>query len=913
MKIDKARWQQLEIHFDKLIELDADERNAYLHNLTVSDKYFVDDLRQLLAADDSALDSVLEKPLADFLDSLTTQFNGLYTEGAQLPLGNLRGTRINSYELKEEIGRGGMGVVYRAERIKGDFNQEVAIKILWHGSQELLLRFQREQQVLANLRHANIAQLFDGGVSDDGYSYLIMELVKGIPITDYATQNQLTLSARLKLIEQIIDALSYSHKNLIVHRDIKPSNILVTEEGEVKLLDFSIAKLLETASEKELTRADSHLLTPAYSAPEQVKNQSITVATDIYQLGLVLYLMLTGRAALNCYVDSLQEMVRIICESEPLKPSMAVLRQNEEVSSSLDVSQIKEFSHQLRGDLDAIILKMLRKVADERYSSMEALRSDLMAFYEKRPVLARQTSTVYSIQKFIQRRWQLIGVFVVGMLGISIYLATLTIQNEKIQTALKKSEIEQKKAEEVANFLIHLFKGADPNVGGLEGLSAKELLEQGRIQIDEQLKDSPEIKASLINVFGEIYQTQGEIENSYEMLVKAYQEQQSNERINDAVKMKTQFLLAVNLFLRNQLDEAIEFYFKIIEKGESNENLSNDIKLIVADAYSGIGLAYYRQGKTQLGIKYMKDAASKYRDLGDVAKVGLAQVLNNLAYDHQLMGRMDEAEKLTRESLSLLKDAYGERNSNYCRAAVNFGTLLFNMEKFDESKLVLEKVYNIQKEILGEAHLNSIDTLYVLGLLSHQLGEFKKSENKFLSYLLLASEIGDKRRMAQVYIKLASLMIDMGEYDSSVNYIEKARAILENEVSDSGLKARLLSEYARLNLLQNNFVSSTKLYQQAWEMMPDHPVFKSILALDFGYNEYLTGETDHANELLEYAERHFEKFYRENYSKMLLVKLLQLSINNHDDEDKSSAAEVRVALKKLPFPLPKQFKGLIGD
>jgi eukaryotic-like serine/threonine-protein kinase len=338
MKLDKQRWDVMNGILDELLELPEYQRLDKLRDYCAVDSTLFNDIAALLqecAADDSLLDQNVLNLAHTLLEQLAP---GSLCGASQNALQN---QRIGAYTLKHEIGRGGMGVVYQAERSQGDFAQRVAIKLLLNVTLAVSERFRREQQALAALNHPNITQLLDAGVTEQGLPYLIMEYIEGVPITDYCAAGNLNLVQRLKLLDQVAQALAFSHKNLIVHRDIKPSNILVTHEGQVKLLDFSIAKLLDTQWELEETATHLHLLTPSYSAPEQVLNQPITVATDIYQLGLLYFRVLTGRSPLTADISSLHELVKIVCNSEVTRPSTALLtaeRQEEALPNPHEVN-----------------------------------------------------------------------------------------------------------------------------------------------------------------------------------------------------------------------------------------------------------------------------------------------------------------------------------------------------------------------------------------------------------------------------------------------------------------------------------------------------------------------------------------------------------------------------------------------
>jgi eukaryotic-like serine/threonine-protein kinase len=323
------------------------------------------------------------------------------------PADALIGRRVGAYVIARKIGQGGMGAVYLAER-DDDFTQQVALKLIRPGLQsaELVSRFRTERQILANLQHAGIARLLDGGVTDDGHPYLVMEYVDGVPITTFCDENRLPISERLRLFGEVCAAVQFAHRNLVVHRDLKPSNILVTGSGDVKLLDFGIAKLLDPSSgDRSIawTRAEMRLLTPEYAAPEQVRGETITTATDVYSLGVLLYELLTGRRPFRLSEQVAAEVERLICEETPVPPSTAVAAFETVVhpggrSELLTLDRVSEarcthpvrLRRVLRGDLDNVVMMALRKESERRYASAERFAEDIERYLSGRPIIARK-------------------------------------------------------------------------------------------------------------------------------------------------------------------------------------------------------------------------------------------------------------------------------------------------------------------------------------------------------------------------------------------------------------------------------------------------------------------------------------------------------------------------------------------
>jgi serine/threonine-protein kinase len=398
------RWRRTKELFSEAIALPEAERRARLGESCAGDDELFAEVESLLAAH-AAEDAVVDRPAAAHLDS----------DEALAAADPWLGRRIGPYEIVSLIGRGGMGEVYRARRVDAEFEKEVAIKLMpggFHAS-FMLQRFRAERQILASLEHPHIARLIDGGATD-GSPYLVMELVEGEPIDRYCTERQLPQRDRLRLFIDVCAAVGYAHQRLVVHRDLKPGNILVTADGAVKLLDFGVAKLIQPATQTataEHTVTVMHALTPAYSSPEQILGKPITTASDVYSLGVVLYVILTGRSPYRRSLDTAEDAIREVCDTEPVRPSEA-LRANETAARE-----------SIGRDLDAIILRALRKEPERRYATVEQLCEDVRRHLDGRPVIARGDQFGYRAAKFMRRHRFEMGAAL--LLVVTLVAATL--------------------------------------------------------------------------------------------------------------------------------------------------------------------------------------------------------------------------------------------------------------------------------------------------------------------------------------------------------------------------------------------------------------------------------------------------------------------------------------------------------
>jgi non-specific serine/threonine protein kinase/serine/threonine-protein kinase len=405
------RWDKINRIYHGAVEIDAGRRPEFLIEACDGDDALLQELNSLLASHELA-DTFIEQPVFAGIE-WTEDEDGAYAIER----------RIGSYEITRLIDTAGMGSVYLALRADDQYRKQVAIKVIKRGMDTdfILRRFRHERQILANLNHPNIAQLLDGGATEDGLPYYVMEYVQGESIDVYCDSHKLSITERLKLFLTVCSAVHYAHQNLVVHLDIKPSNILVTEEGTPKLLDFGIAKLLDTGAYQQTlltTGLSPRLVTPSYGSPEQFRGEAITTASDVYSLGVFLYELLCGHPPYQLKDLSLEEISRVICEEQPRKPStMAVLVEEipsvdednvSDISSPENVSKLRhttpeKLQHNLAGDLDNIALKAMQKEPQRRYRSVEQLSEDVQRYLDGRPVTAQPDTLIYRTRKFVAR------------------------------------------------------------------------------------------------------------------------------------------------------------------------------------------------------------------------------------------------------------------------------------------------------------------------------------------------------------------------------------------------------------------------------------------------------------------------------------------------------------------------------
>ena len=490
--IDWSRVQEL---FEAALERSEGARDAFLAEACGGDVRLRDEVSALLAADSG------EHPLLDGA-GVTEQLDEVFS---------LAGHRIGPYQVVERIGEGGMGRVYRASRADGQFEQEVALKLLRPGmaSDRLLARFQEERRILARLDHPGIARILDGGVTARGQPWFAMEYVDGQPLDDWCDARALSVDARLRLFLEVCDALQYAHSRLVVHRDLKPDNILVSQDRNgrprIKLLDFGIAKLLEDDGGTQLTRTGGPPLTPAYAAPEQVEGREVSTVTDVYSLGVLLYELLTGQRPYEVRNAPPTELAEAIRNAQPPRPSTVVRRESDLETSRARATRPDRLGRRLVGDLDVICLKAIRKEPERRYGSVQALQEDIRRHLEGRPVEARPDTVGYRTRKFVARnRGAVLSGTVISLslvfLGISSAVQAVQLERER-----DAARLERDRAQAVADLLTDVFSASDPREALGAEATARELLDRGAERIQEDREMDPEVKAALMTVLGDVY------------------------------------------------------------------------------------------------------------------------------------------------------------------------------------------------------------------------------------------------------------------------------------------------------------------------------------------------------------------------------------------------------------------------
>jgi serine/threonine protein kinase/tetratricopeptide (TPR) repeat protein len=503
--MNAERWQQAKRVLDEAIGMAPAERASYLDRVCVGDSELRHEVESLLQSYEQA-GSFLESPALD----LNTKIS---------PTVSRAGSRIGAYRILEEIGIGGMGEVYRAARADGQYDKQVAIKLVRVGLDTSLLleRFRHERQILASLDHPNIARLLDGGTTDAGTPYLVMELLEGVPIDQYCDQHKLSVTQRLQLFRQVCGAVQYAHQRLVIHRDLKPSNVLVTKEGVPKLLDFGIAKILDQGGDAQATVGQS--MTPDYASPEQIRGETITTASDVYSLGVVLYQLLTGYSPYRVSANTPHELARAIVETEPERPSTIVLKPkvvaqadtktSEERPGGVPEGSPAKLHRRLQGDIDNILLMALRKEPQRRYPSVEQFAEDLRRHLAGLPVIAAKDSWNYRAGKFVQRHRA--SVIAAGLALVALIVGVSLILREARIARAERERADQRfnDVRKLANSLIFELHDSIMDLPG--STPARELLVSRALEYLDSLARQAKGDTSLQRELATAYERVGDV------------------------------------------------------------------------------------------------------------------------------------------------------------------------------------------------------------------------------------------------------------------------------------------------------------------------------------------------------------------------------------------------------------------
>jgi serine/threonine-protein kinase len=739
------RWRALSPYLDEALDIPKEERTAWLTSLQVRDATLAADLRALLAEQD-----VVEE--SHFLERDAVP--------PPRPTPSLAGQVLGAYRLVSPIGQGGMGSVWLAERCDGRFEGRAAVKLLnfalmGRTGEE---RFRREGTILARVTHDHIAHLIDAGVSPAGQPYLVLEHVDGQSIDRYCDEHALGIEARLRLFLDVLEAVAHAHANLIVHRDIKPANVLVSVDGRVKLLDFGIAKLLEcdggdvtsahlrpqgappcpSSETAALTREGGAALTPEYAAPEQLAGQPVTTATDVYALGVLLYVLLSGRHPAGDASRSPAALIRAIVDTVPMRVSDAIRADmNTPDGAERHAAQCGTTSsrlrRQLRGDLDTIVAKALKKNPDERYASVTAMADDLRRFLQHEPISARPDTLSYRAARFVRRHAG--GVATAAALVVAIVVAT-AFHTSRLSAERDRARREAEKATKVSELVIGLLTSADPYAVRTTRTepTVRGLLDSGAEQVQKELIGQPELQAQILTAIGRTYRRLGVFDKAQPLLEQA-------------------------------LASAQTAYGQ------------QDIR--VAQALHDLGSVFLDKGDYASAVRSMEQALDMRRKLLGPEHADVAVTLVELGRAYQDEGFNQRAEPLQGEALRIRRKVLGDEHRETAVSLADLASVLRLNGDLASAESFLNQSLDVNRKTRGEDHPNTATTRHDLALIATAKGNLAAAEATLRQVLATHRKtLGDTHPVVATTLNsLSHVLAKQARYDEAAAALKDALAI----------------------------------------------------------------------------------------------------------------------------------------
>lgn len=715
--ITPLRWERIQKIFDEASLLPPGRRQEWLNGACQGDHALYLQVESLLRSD--ADSGVLEQQVASYAN----------TVAAAPP------ERIGPYRIVSEIGHGGMGAVYLAERADEQYERQVAIKIIRSFAApplELVRRFRMERQILASLQHANIAQMLEGGVTDDGIPYIAMEYVKGVRIDEYCDRKGLSARQRIELFRNVCSAVQHAHRNLVIHRDIKPGNILVTDDGIPKLLDFGIAKLLQPENVPEamlttaLTVAAERPRTPEYASPEQVNGGAITTATDVYALGIVLYELLTGRHPFADFRSEIRTLERAICETEPHRPS----------------AKASAFASQIKGDLDSIVLKAIRKEPEQRYASVEQLSEDLGRYLDGFPVAARRGTRRYRAGKFIRRhRFGVAAatalILVLMTFGTAVSVLAFRLARERTRSNLEsfKARQAQQTAEAVNHFLQEDVlaqasashqAGVGPNATADPNLKVRTALDRAAGSIEGKFDAEPLVEAGIRQTIGQAYANLGLLPQAIQewertaYLLKHFSGPENAETL-DIMRDLGDLYMRTGAYLK-----AKQLYVEVLQM--DRRVLGQQHPVTIGAMYS-LGVLYTREGNYQQAESLLTEALQSALHVSgemDSDSVGLMRDLATLYSDE---GKYEQAEPLFQRALKIEHLMFGPDYNDIMLTKVYLAQLYLREGRFNEAERIGSQTLNSARRVMGESHSTTALLMSLVGNVYLDEGKYRRAQD----------------------------------------------------------------------------------------------------------------------------------------------------------------------------------------
>ena len=783
--MDAARWERLQSLFHDATSLPAGEQLAFLRDACRGDDALAADVLSMLE-EDAAGSSLLDLGVADVAHQVL---------GASHPA-SLPPERFGPYRITKLLGEGGMGVVYLAER--DDLGSVAAVKILRDAwlSPARRERFIAEQRLLAQLNHPSIARLFDADTLADGTPWFAMEYVEGVPLTEYCRAHACSLDERLRLFRGVCEAVQHAHRHLVVHRDLKPSNIFVTQSGTVKLLDFGISKQLDRVDGAvDLTRTGLRLMTPAYAAPEQIRDGQTGIHTDVYALGVVLYELLAGRRPFELSNLTPAEAVSVVMSHEPEKPSTAARRAGASRASG--------------AELDVLCLTAMHRDPARRYATVDALIRDVDHYLQHEPLEAHRDTVGYRIRKFTRRNWRPLSAAAAVLLAVVGLVVFYTLQ---LASARNAAVAETARTQRIQRFMLNLFAGGDEAAGPAENLRVITLVDRG-VQEARSLDAEPAVQAELYETLGGIYQKLGSFDRADSLLNSALDQRRALFGPDHPDVSAT--LVALGLL---RVDQAkLQEGEALIRRGlEANRRTRPSDHPAVAHATSALGRVLQERGQYDEAITVLEEAVRAYSKTGP-ATPDLADSMYELANTHFYAGHYALSDSLNRRVLEINRRLYGERHPHVSQVLINLGANQYEWGNYKEAEQIYRQALDMTQSWYGKDHYMTAANLTMLGRALIRQNRQDEAVDLLGQALSIRERVYGKAhpQVASTLNELGSVALLRGNLDEAEKHFRRMADTYRAVYGDTHyLLGIARSNLASVYVARKQYVDAERLYRE---------------------------------------------------------------------------------------------------
>ena len=790
--MDSQRWEQVQALFHDAVDLPSAERQAFLQAACGGNDELAAEVMSLIDEDERG-SSPLDREVGHMAGRILNDATAIH--------------EIGPYRIVRVLGEGGMGVVFLAERT--DLGSRAAIKILRDGwlSPARRQRFATEQRTLAALNHPSIAHLHDAGSLSDGTPWIVMEYVEGVPLTEYCRTNAQSIPERLRLFREVCEAVQYAHRHLVIHRDLKPSNILVTADGQVKLVDFGIAKHLDRSGAAiDATVTGMRLMTPAYAAPEQIRGEHVGVQTDVYSLGVVLYELGTNRLPFDWSSKTPGEAERMIVEGSMLRPS-AVMGDSEKRSPLLSIGQSS------RREFDVLCLTAMHRDPGHRYPSVEALIRDVDHFLAGEPLEARPDTLGYRAGKFVRRNWRSLSA---AAALLAIVVGLVTFYTVRLTRARNAAVIEAARAQRIQGLMLNLFTGGDETAGPAEDLRVISLIDRGVLEA-RSLTAEPAVQVTMYRTLGGIYGKLGNLSKADDLLQTTLAQRRAIFGEDSAEVAESLVAIGLLRIDQAQFDEAERFVRDGLAM--SQRHLPADDPA-VARATTALGRVLEERGSYTEAIAVLEDAERLHASR-EAASADLAATLRELFNTHFYAGHFDVADQIGQRGLAMTRQIHGDSHALVAEDLINLGAVQYERGQYTEAERYYREALAITEPWYGDDHYKTASNLTMLGRSLQMQKRFDEATDALKRAVTIQERVfgPNHPRVASAVNDLGAVALGRGDLDVAEASFTRMAHIYRSVYGEKHyLIATAISNLASVYVARMEFRRAEPIYRQAIAM-----------------------------------------------------------------------------------------------